>query len=94
MVSIGEITTEATAVGFKLKVRHAGAASSVTVRLTVDCGDGGSYDAAVTVPDSPATQTHPRSAERFTAASLLVPRSSHHQRIGVTVNDHGDYLVC
>ncbi len=78
-------------VAVTIKVRHKrNMASSKTVRVTVDYGDGTTYDATVTVPDSPTTRPH---EDDYTSASLAVPRGNH-QSVAVTVNGHADYLVC
>lgn len=110
-VSTGDITTEATSIGVKINVRHAGSTTlsgdsrmpstmtnavpvAVTVHVTVDYGDGNPYDTTVVVPASSPQSVGGSSTERRTTAQLSVPRSSHHQGIAVTVNDHSSYKVC
>jgi len=67
---------------------------AVTVYVTVDYGDRKPYDTTVVVPATPDASVRGSSTERRTTAQLSVPRSSHHQGIGVTVNDHSSYKVC
>lgn len=67
-VSTGDITTEATSIGVKINVRHAGQPVAVTVYVTVDYGDRNPYDTTVVVPATPDASVRGSSTERRTTA--------------------------